>query len=66
MPPSGKCPCRIAPAAAMVDNLEKKKNIYKTQLLPSFLTVDQRKQALNSQDPPGTLYSHPWQDKPQL
>jgi hypothetical protein len=36
MIPSGKCLCRIAPAAAMVDNFECKKNTNKTQLLPSF------------------------------
>ncbi len=44
MPPSGEWPRRIAPAAAMVDDFEKKrKNTTKTQLLSSFLTVDQRK-----------------------
>jgi hypothetical protein len=56
MLPLGKCPRRIAPAAAIVKNLEKKKNTNKTQLLSSFLTVDQRKKANESQDPPGTLY----------
>jgi hypothetical protein len=48
MPPSGKCPRRIAPAAAMVDDFEKKKSTTKTQLLPSFLTVDQHQQAIES------------------
>ncbi len=44
MPPSGECPRRIAPAAAMVDDFEKKKkNTTKTQLLSSFLTVHQHK-----------------------
>jgi hypothetical protein len=62
MPPLGKCPRRIAPAAAMVDDFEKKKNNNKTQLLPSFLTVDQRKKAIESQDPPVTLYSRPQRD----
>jgi hypothetical protein len=59
MLPSGECPHRIASAAAMDDDFEKKKNTNKTQLLPSFLTVDQRKKAIKSQDPPGTLYSRP-------
>jgi hypothetical protein len=45
MLPSGECPRRIAPAAAMVDDFEKKKNTNRTQLLPSFLTVDRRKKA---------------------
>ena len=58
MPPLGECLHRIAPAAAMVDDFEKK-NTNKTQLLPSFLTVDQRKKAIESRDPPGTLYSCP-------
>jgi hypothetical protein len=62
MPPSGKCPRRIGPAAAMVDDFEKKKNTNKTQLLPSFLTVDQRKKAIESRDPPGTLYLLPRRD----
>jgi hypothetical protein len=56
MPPSGKCPRRIALAAAMVNNFEKK-NTNKTQLLPSFLTVDRRKKAKQFRDPSGTLYS---------
>ncbi len=44
MPPLGECPRRIAPADAMVDDFEKKKKKKtKTQLLSSFLTVDQRK-----------------------
>jgi hypothetical protein len=59
MPPLGECPRRIAPAAAMVDDFEKKKNTNKTQPLPSFLMVDQRKKAIESRDPPGTLYSRP-------
>jgi hypothetical protein len=46
----------MRPSAAMVDDFEKKrKNTNKTQLLPSFLTVDQRKKAIKSQDLPGTL-----------
>ncbi len=48
MLPSGKRPCRIAAAAAMVDNFEKKrKNTTKTQLLSSFLMVDRRKKVSN-------------------
>jgi hypothetical protein len=44
MLPSGECPCRIALAAAMVDDFEKKrKNSTKTQFLSSFLMVDQCK-----------------------
>jgi hypothetical protein len=43
MLPVGECPRRIALAAAMIDDFEKKeKNTNKTQLLPSFLTVDRR------------------------
>ncbi len=51
MPPLGKCTRRIALAAAMVDNFawNKKKN-NKTQLLPSFLTVDRRKKDIESWD----------------
>ena len=46
MLPLGKCTCRIAPAAAMVDDFEwNKKNTNKTQLFPSFLTVDQHNKA---------------------
>ncbi len=46
MLPSGKCPRRIAPAAAMVDEFKwNQKYTNKTQLLPSFLTVDRRKKA---------------------
>jgi hypothetical protein len=42
----GECPCSIAPVAAIVNDFKKnKKNTNKTQLLPSFLTVDQRKKA---------------------
>ena len=38
----------------MVDDFEKKrKNTTKTQLLPSFLMVDQCKKDIKSQDPPG-------------
>jgi predicted CxxxxCH...CXXCH cytochrome family protein len=40
------------------------KNTNKTQLLPSFLTVDRRKKAKQYQDPSGTLYSRPWRDYP--
>jgi hypothetical protein len=59
----GKCPHHIAPAATMVEDFKKKrKNTNKTQLLPSFLMVDQCKKAIKSQDPPGTLYSRPWRD----
>jgi hypothetical protein len=48
MPPLGQCPRRIAPAAAMVKDFEKKrKNTTKTQLLPSFFMVDLRKKAIN-------------------
>jgi hypothetical protein len=66
MPPSVKCPRRIAPAAAMVADFKKKrKNTNKTQLLPSVLTVDQRKKAIVTQDPLGTLYSRPQGNKPQ-
>jgi hypothetical protein len=44
MLPSGECPRRIASAAAMVDDFEKKKkNTNKKQLLPSFPMVDQCK-----------------------
>ncbi len=39
-------------------------NTNKTQLLPRVLTVDQRKKATEYQDPPGTLYSGPWRNKP--
>jgi hypothetical protein len=35
MPPSGKCLCCIAPAAAMVSMAVKKKNANKTKLLAS-------------------------------
>ncbi len=59
MPPLGKCPRSIAPAATMVDDFEKKKNTTKTQLLPSFLMVDQCKKAIDFQNSPGTLYSRP-------
>jgi hypothetical protein len=60
---SGECPRRIVPAAAMVDDFEKKrKNTNKTQLLPSFLMVDQRKKAIKTLAPPGTLYSRPWRN----
>jgi hypothetical protein len=38
------------------------KNTNKTQLLPSILTVDQRKKAIKSRDPSGTHYSRPWRD----
>jgi hypothetical protein len=48
MPPSGECPRRIAPAAAMVNGVEKKKNTNKTQLLASVLTVAQGKKAIKS------------------
>jgi hypothetical protein len=49
MPPSGECLHRIAPAAAMVDDFEKKrKNTTKTQLLSSFLNVDQHKDISNA------------------
>ncbi len=47
MLPLGKCPRRIAPAAAMVDDFKKKKNTTKTHVLPSVLTVDQRKKLSN-------------------
>ncbi len=44
MLPSGKCPRRNAPVAAMVNNFKwNKKNTNKTQLLPSFLMVDRQK-----------------------
>jgi hypothetical protein len=50
MPPSGKCTHHIALAAAMVDNFEcNKKNTNKTQLLPSFLTVDRCQKAIHFQ-----------------
>jgi hypothetical protein len=62
MLPLGECPRRIAPAAAMVDDfkLNKKtlKKHNKTQLLPSFLMVDQRKKAKQFWGPKQTLYSH--------
>jgi hypothetical protein len=48
MLPSGKCPRRIAPAAAMVNDFEKKQNTNKTQLLPSFLMVDRRKKDIET------------------
>ncbi len=41
----------------------KQKNTNKTQLLPSFLTVDWRKKAKQFQDPKLTLYSRHWCDK---
>jgi hypothetical protein len=57
----GQVPMPYCLVAAIVNDFEKKrKNTNKTQLLPSFLTVDQRKKAIESQDPPGTLYSGPW------
>jgi hypothetical protein len=60
---SGKCPHCIAPVAAMVDDFEKKrKNTNKTQLLPSFCTVDRQKKAIEYQDLSGTLYSCPWRN----
>jgi hypothetical protein len=55
MPPLGEYPRCIAPAAAMVDDLKKKKNTNKTQLLPSILTVDRHKKAIKSQVPPEPL-----------
>jgi hypothetical protein len=39
--------CRIALAAAMVDDFEKKKDTNKTHFLPSFLMVDQEKKLSN-------------------
>jgi hypothetical protein len=61
MPPSGKCRRRVALAATMVDDFElNKKNTNKTQLLPSFLTVNWRKKGKQFQDPSRTLYPHPW------
>jgi hypothetical protein len=48
MLPSGECLHRIATAATMVDDFEKEKNTNKTQLLPSFLTVDRCKKAIES------------------
>ncbi len=47
MPPSGECPRRIAPATAMVEDFKKKKNTNKTQLLASFLKVEQRQKLSN-------------------
>ncbi len=41
----------------------KHKNTNKTQLLPSFLTVDRHKKAKQFRDPKQTLYSHHWCDK---
>jgi hypothetical protein len=41
---------------------KREKNTTKTQLLPSFLMVDQCKKAIESQDPPGTLYLRPWRN----
>ncbi len=41
----------------------KQKNTNKTQLLPSFLTVDQRKKVEQFWDPKQTLYSRHWCDK---
>jgi hypothetical protein len=46
MPPLGKCPRSIAPAAAMVKDFElKHKNTNKMQLLLISLLVDQRKKS---------------------
>ncbi len=41
----------------------KPKNINKTQLLPSFLTVDRRKKAKQFRDPKRILYSRHWCNK---
>ncbi len=41
----------------------KHKNTKKAQLLPSFLTVDQRQKAKQFRDPKQTLYSCQWWDK---
>ncbi len=41
----------------------KQKNTNKTQLLPSFFMVDQRKKAKQFWDPKGNLYSRHWCDK---
>ncbi len=41
----------------------KLKNTNKTQLLPSFLTVDRRKKAKQFRDPKQTLYSPDWCNK---
>jgi hypothetical protein len=40
-----KVPTPYCPDSHNVDNFDKKKNTNKTQLLPSFLTVDQRKKS---------------------
>ncbi len=44
--------------------LKRTKNTNKTQLLPSFLKVDQRKKAKQFWDLSRTLYSRPWCDNP--
>jgi hypothetical protein len=59
MLPSGKCLRCIAPAAAMVDDLKRKKKTNKTQLLARILTVAGQKKAIESQGLPGALYSRP-------
>ncbi len=43
--------------------LNETKNTNKTQLLPSFLTVDQCKKAKKNRDPKRTLYSRHWCNK---
>jgi hypothetical protein len=48
MLPLGKCLHRIALAAAMVEDFEKKKNTNKTQLLAGVLMVAGRKKAIKS------------------
>ncbi len=48
----------------MVDDFEWKKYANKTQLLPSFLTVDRRKKAKQFQDSLRTPYSRPWRNYP--
>jgi hypothetical protein len=58
MPLLGKCPRGIALVAAMVNDFkQKQRNTNKTQLLPSFLTVDGHKKAIQFWNPKQTLYS---------
>jgi hypothetical protein len=58
MPLLGKCPHRIAPAAAKVINFGcKHKSNNKTQLLASYLTVDQSQKSHEFWNPKQPLYS---------
>jgi hypothetical protein len=60
----GRVPAPYCSGGRTSQRFRKTKNTNKTQVLPCFLTVDQRKKAKQFQDPSGTLYSHPWHNNP--